>query len=328
MRIPRLRALLLGAVLLPALATTAQAGTAPQWQDGKHDEDQVIDCITQSPGTGVSAEASWSPNGREVPEVGETFYIRGYAGLVSLPCSGKVAVVPEVLIPAGVEYGDDADHPVRWALTAPGKPQQLSTDRLPAFRGVNGGVVFEKPGGGAWTLRQGWVLEIQVPVRATQVLKGPASQQPECQDRREGDAPCPVSQAGDHLQFAFTVGGHGGTKSYVIPYVALFAQRAGGGPTDPVTKAPSTTSATYSVSSKAKGRAAVTVRSKTTPTGRVVVLDGRKQLGTATLKAGSGGRVTVTIPKLGKGKHVLVVKYAGSSTVKPSVSAKRTVTVR
>lgn len=154
LRIHRLRAALLGALLVPLVTgTSATAQVASEWQNGKHDEDQVIDCITQGPGTGVSADAGWRGNGDHVPRVGETFYVRGYAGLVSLPCSGKVAVLPEFLIPAGTEFADDATHPVRWALTEPGETQQLSTEPLTYGRGANGGVLFGTPDEQAWTLR-------------------------------------------------------------------------------------------------------------------------------------------------------------------------------
>ena len=76
-------------------------------------------------------------------------------------------------------------------------------------------------------LKRGEVLEFQFPVRATREMKGPATQQPECDKRVAGDGPCPVAQAGDHFQIAFAVGGHGGSKSYVTPYVGLFAAKAG-----------------------------------------------------------------------------------------------------
>jgi hypothetical protein len=338
MRTFRLRAALLGAVLLPLLAGTGSSATAQaaagEWQNGKHDEDTIIDCITGRPGTGVSADVSWRGVSDRVPRVGETFYVRGYAGLVSLPCSGTVAVVPEFLIPAGTEYADDETHPVRWALTKRGETQHLSTRQLGYFQGANGGVTFETPGGGSWTLRQGDVLEIQVPVRATRELRGPATQQPECEDRREGTAPCPVTQAGDHLQVAFTVGGHGGDKYYVTPYVGLFAANGPGGPGDPgdpgdpATKAASRTTATYAVSSRARGRAVVTVRSSVRPSGRVVVLDRGRRIGAARLTAAQHGHVRVALPRMAQGRHVLVVRYGGSATVRPSQSAVRTVTLR
>ncbi|MEO9322698.1 Ig-like domain-containing protein [Nocardioides sp. C4-1] len=358
MRIHRVRAALLGATVLPLLlgtAATATAQAAPEpaspsavlaepaaageWQDGKHDEDQVLDPYTESWSTGVSANAGWRGNGDRVPVVGETFYVRGYAGLVSLPYSGKVAVLPEFIIPSGTEFADDAAHPVRWSLTEPDRQPVLRTDELTYDRGRNGGVLVGDPDGQPWTLRQGWVLEIQVPVKAVRPLKGPATQQPECEDRREGRAPCPVAQSGDHLQVAFTVGGHGGTKSYVTPYVALFAQAGGSGgnggnsgnggnpgnPGTPATKVASTTTAAFKVSRKAKGRAVVTVRSARPAAGRVVVTDRGRAIGTGTVRA---GRSTVVLPRLGRGKHVLVVRYAGSATVKPSATRPRTVTIR
>lgn len=334
MRTTRVRAVLLGALFLPLLATASPAATAElaaEWQNGKHDEDQVIDCITQSPSTGISAEAGWRSSGDRVPKVGETFYVRGYAGLVSLPCSGKAAVLPEFIIPAGTEFADDDAHPVRWSLTEPGEQADLSTQPLTYDRGNNGGVLFGTPDGEPWTLRQGWVLEVQVPIRATRALKGPATQQPECEDRREGTAPCPIEKAGDHLQVAFTVGGHGGDKYYVTPYVGLFAgggSTGGPGTGTPATKAASTTTASFQVSRKGKGRAVITVRSSVRPTGRVVVLDRGRTVGTATLTAASRGTVRVSLPKMARGKHVLTARYTGSTTVKASSSAARTVTVR
>ncbi|WP_139979536.1 Ig-like domain-containing protein [Nocardioides litoris] len=316
-----------------AAPTTVQAQAAGEWQDGKHDEDQVIDFVTGRPGTGISANVGWRGNGDRVPQVGETFYVRAYAGLVSLPASGKAAVLPEFLLPAGLEYADDTA-PVRWSFTPSGQSTVLREDQLTYDRGTNGGVLFGTPDGQPWTVRQGDVLEIQVPVRATRELKGPATQQPECQDRRDGRAPCPVAQSGDHLQVAFTVGGHGGTKSYVTPYVGLFASKPGSGnPGNPGNPAPavraaSSTGAGFVVSRTKRGRAVVTVRSSRTPTGRVVVLDRGRQVGAATLTAGHAGRTSIALPKLRRGKHVLVVRYAGSGTVKPSQSAPRRVTVR
>jgi hypothetical protein len=313
-----LLALLLG---LLAPSPTAVAATS-DWNDGKHDQDTIWNCITQSPSTGVSANVGWrSPTG-EVPEVGEKFYLRGYLGLVGLPCSGKVAVLPEILVPAGVEY---VDEDVRWDLTRAGAAQDLHTDGLEFFWGANGGIVIAQTGDEPFELRQGDVLEFQFPVRATRELTGPATQQPECLSRREGTAPCPVSQAGDHLQVAFTVGGHGGDKSYVTPYVGLFAQPAGGEP-DPVVD--SRTSATWRLKTGRAGKVAVTVAAERTPTGRLVVTDKGAVVARGTLRAGDDGRTTLRLPKMRKGKHRLVVKYLGSAVVAPSTSPTKRVTLR
>ena len=59
--------------------------------------------------------------------MGEKLHLRGYLGLVGLPCSGKVAVSPEILVPAGVEY---VDEDVRWDLTEAGTTQQLAPNPL------------------------------------------------------------------------------------------------------------------------------------------------------------------------------------------------------
>ena len=313
--------LLLG-LLLP-LSTASAATTA--WNDGKHDQDTIWNCLMQAPSTGVSANVGWhSPSG-QVPEVGEKFYLRGYIGLVGLPCSGKVAVLPELLVPAGVEY---VDEDVKWDLTEAGTTQQLHTDGLEFFWGANGGIVIAQTGDEPFVLRQGDVLEFQFPVRATRELKGSATQQPECLDRREGTAPCPIDQAGDHFQTAFTVAGHGGDKSYVTPYVGLFAQPAGGTDPDPVTKVGSETSAAWTLRTGRPGKAAVTVTASRTPTGRVVVKDKGVAIGRATLREAHDGRIRVDLPRMRKGKHRLTVSYLGSDRVLPSTSATKRVTLR
>lgn len=306
------------------LAPVSPAGATTAWNDGSTDSDQVIDCITSSPGTGVSANVGWSSPSGQVPEVGETFWLRGYIGLVSLPCSGKVAVLPEILLPAGVEHADEA---ARWDLTPAGGQQVLSTDPLGATYGANGGIIIGNPDGSPFTLRQGEVLEFQFPVRATRELKGPATRQPTCQTRLDGVAPCPIDQAGDHLQVAFTVGGHGGDKSYVTPYVGLFAAPAAG-PVTSAGQATSTTKAAWKVSAARKGRVSVKVASSAAPTGRVVIKDKGRTIARATLTSSHGGRIVVRLPRLRTGKHVLVAHYAGSSATAASSSPRRTVTLR
>ena len=185
-----------------------------------------------------------------------------------------------------------------------------------------------RPGDEPFELRQGDVLEFQFPVRATRELKGPATQQPECLSRREGTAPCPVGQAGDHLQIAFTVAGHGGDKSYVTPYVGLFAQPAGGSDPDPVAKVASRTSASWTLRTGRPGRARVTVSASRTPTGRLVVKDKGVAIARATLRAEHEGRLAVRLPRMRKGSHRLTVSYLGSDRVKPSTSATKRVTLR
>jgi 5'-nucleotidase len=55
-----------------------------------------------------------------------------------------------------------------------------------------------------------------------------------------------------------------------------------------------------------------------TVSGDVGIYDGRRQIATATL--GSGGRVTVTLPKLKRGVHLITAKFIGTDEFLPSTS--------
>ncbi|MEU1405478.1 Ig-like domain repeat protein [Streptomyces sp. NPDC005728] len=82
-----------------------------------------------------------------------------------------------------------------------------------------------------------------------------------------------------------------------------------------ITKATASVSSTAPSSISHTARAKVTVKvtaAGTTPGGTVRVYEGSKVLATGTL---SGGKVTITLPKLSRGKHTLHAFYAGSSTV-------------
>jgi predicted RecA/RadA family phage recombinase len=315
-------ALLLGLLAPFAPATAAESA----WNDGKSDSDLLWNCVTETYGTGVSANTGWwSPTG-QVPKVGEPFMIRGYIGFIGTPCASQVAVLPEVLAPAGLEY---IDEPVRWDIAPAGETPVFQTGGLDYFNGVNGGVAITLAGDKPFILKRGEVLEFQFPVRATREMLGSATQQPECDLRVAGDGPCPVAQSGDHFQIAFAIGGHGGSKSYVIPYVGLFAAKAAPGPIPgPATNAPSTTTAKYALKTGKRGKAVVTVSSTQVPTGELVVIDKGKVIAKAKLAAGDRGKLTITLPKMRKGTHKLVVKYLGSGQVQASASATKKITLR
>lgn len=74
-----------------------------------------------------------------------------------------------------------------------------------------------------------------------------------------------------------------------------------------------------------KGTATVRVKAGPAPIGAVRIVEGSKLVGQASLVVKSKGVVKIKLAKLSKGKHVLSVTYAGSSTFKPSA---KTVTVR
>lgn len=315
-RIAALSAALLTAGLLSAAPTLTGSASAAEneWQDGVTSSDTIINCITQSPSVGVSANTGWRSTNGEVPEVGEKFYLRGYISLVGLPCSGKVATVPEILPPAGFSYPEE---PVLWGINTLGEPGSLTDAPLDIFSGVNGGIVLTRPGDEPFVLQRGQVLEFQFPVVATREFKGTATPAPTCLSRRDGTAPCPLSQSGDHLQIAFAVGGHGGDKSYVTPYVPLFAAKAGtggdstppnttlgGGPTNGAIL-PSTSTAFTLGSSEAGSRFACT-------------LDGRSRSCTA-------GKHTVS--GLAPGTHVFRATATDAAGNADPTAATRTWTV-
>ncbi|MEV0183914.1 Ig-like domain repeat protein [Streptomyces sp. NPDC050625] len=82
-----------------------------------------------------------------------------------------------------------------------------------------------------------------------------------------------------------------------------------------ITKAAPSISSTAPATVSHTARAKVTVKvtaTGTTPTGTVRIYEGTKVIATGTL---SGGKVTITLPKLSRGKHTLHAYYAGSSTV-------------
>ncbi|MEU1159503.1 Ig-like domain repeat protein [Streptomyces sp. NPDC005921] len=93
-----------------------------------------------------------------------------------------------------------------------------------------------------------------------------------------------------------------------------------------VTKASAavSTSAPTSVSHTAKAKVTVKVTATgTVPGGTVRIYQGTKVIATGTL---SSGKVTITLPKLAKGKHTLHAFYVGSSTVNSKTGANFSIT--
>ncbi|MFF8429845.1 Ig-like domain repeat protein [Streptomyces sp. NPDC016566] len=92
-----------------------------------------------------------------------------------------------------------------------------------------------------------------------------------------------------------------------------------------ITKATPSVSSTAPSSISHTAQAKVTVKvtaTGTTPGGTVRIYEGTKVLATGKL---SGGKVTITLPKLSRGKHTLHAFYAGSTTVASKAGADFTV---
>lgn len=313
----RLARLTAGAAVLAATATltTASPATAQQtWVDGNWVSDTIISCATSQPAPGYTARASFAGDDGELPQVGEVFYMRVEVGLPGLPCAKTPVVLPEVVLPAGMDYAESDRNPVRWQkYFVDGGGTGWSTQDLAYDRGEYGLLVGLKseahPQGGPIEVRQGQSFELQIPVVATKVMKGMATREPQCQQRIDGDAPCPVKESGDHIQVAVTKLDTG-PMQYVIPFVGVHVQKA----------IPRLGAKIAAFSTKA-GKATVRLSATTLPTGPVRVFRGTKQIAGGTLTAGNNGVIALKLPKLAKGQHKLTVKYAGSKVVAPTKKA-------
>lgn len=77
-----------------------------------------------------------------------------------------------------------------------------------------------------------------------------------------------------------------------------------------------------------RGKAVVDVGALPAPTGKVTIKKGAKTVGSAKLKAASKGKVTITLAKLGKGRHRLVASYAGDALSASASSSAVVLTVK
>jgi hypothetical protein len=111
---------------------------------------------------------------------------------------------------------------------------------------------------------------------------------------------------------------------YVDPAAGTWSTaRTGGSGTVAKKKATVTEKLATKVKHTARAKVKVAVSgSGATPTGTVSILDGAKKLASAKL---TGGRATVTLPKLKKGKHHIKATYSGSSTF--AAASSKTITV-
>lgn len=74
-------------------------------------------------------------------------------------------------------------------------------------------------------------------------------------------------------------------------------------------------------------RVAVTVPGIARPTGTISIFDGTRKIKGVTLSKTMRGRLTVTLPRLGRGKHPISARYSGTATTAASRSGRVTLTV-
>jgi hypothetical protein len=313
------------------LATASGAAQAePVWTDGTLEYDVGFSCssiifnnprLVQMTGAG----AGFLADRDDVPRIGEVFYTRLTTALVGDPCGGGAAVLPEWVPPAGVEVAIDAKHPVLWRYADTPDRTFFDTDTV-ASPGQFDGVVIaaatkDHPEGQPWPLAiSGPPLEIRVPVRSTRVLNGIGSVSPECDNRRNGAAPCQPKLSGDHLQIAVNVA-DGGDRLFVIPYVGLFAAKA------------SELILPRSVTSRQLARGVKVTLTNLVP-GTAIALQLRSRasrLGSAHATATKRGNITLTLrpsPPARRPPASLTVRAVISAKGKDPVTLQRTLRVR
>lgn len=94
-----------------------------------------------------------------------------------------------------------------------------------------------------------------------------------------------------------------------------------------VAKVSGTLPSSWHASSHAKYKVTVTVNGLTGPTGTIRVYDGEKRLLTTSLYKSEGGKKTITLPRLKKGKHLIGFKFE-SPTIWKASAARHHVTVK
>ena len=118
----------------------------------------------------------------------------------------------------------------------------------------------------------------------------------------------------------------GGTNIYV-------SQAAGNAATVKVTLQKYASTTTFSMKSKvkrSKAKATVTVKvvGGSKPAGTITAYNKGKKLKTYTISTSKNGKITVTLPKLKKGKAKITFKYNGNSKIASDVSPAKTVKVK
>ena len=221
-----------------ALAPAAQARVT--WVSGVSEESSVVSCESSMAGTpmqvvGAAGFSDKRFDPARPPRVGRTFYVRTLVGAVGDPCVAPQKASIELVLPRGVRIASGRGRPVRCfyidLLTERRTPVPRAQG-CPRFssRGIYGRV-FRRIGplGPNWAIPLGQALEIQVPVRASRVMRAPSRRALAC-GRQPGGPPCSRRRAGDILQFAIKVF-DGNANPYLVPHVGLRVRARRTGPT-------------------------------------------------------------------------------------------------
>jgi hypothetical protein len=281
------------AVLIAIMATAPAHGQDTKWSPGETLSTTGITCVfTPQVQQWTAAFASQQVPVDGLPHAGDTFYVRLTFGSIGQICTGGGELLPEFVLPAGVERAPGEPY---WTISQ-GESEQRGTNEVVLGSGAFGGVLAsarESDGSlSAWPYANtSGFINVSIPVRARRKLNGIGSQAPNCPAREQSTGPCPDSQTGDWLQVYAQIA-DGGTPRQLIPAVGLFAR-------EPAAPKPLGASR-----AKANGLAA---RARTAPgfTVRAVLRRGRAVVAKGQAKAGGNGVAKVRLPGARRGRATL-----------------------
>lgn len=216
------RLLALAGSMLAILAAAPSANAAVQWNDGEFVTSTLHSCVQNIWLTGADAVVGYQADPASLPRAGDVFYAHVGFGAAIDACGNNQGAEVDLVLPPGVSLAIDASHPIRCLYEDSGQSAVSPNPTCPTHTigGVYGSQIPSDDAGDAWSLPPGRFFLVQVPLRSTRQLKGPAG----------GYCPASVSEISSYpnndcllaaLHFA-----DGSTDPWLVPQEPLFIDPA------------------------------------------------------------------------------------------------------
>ena len=164
--------------LLATLALVASADAAEEWHNGVTVQSELYNPCLDISEVGALAQTGFQSD-PAVTKAGDVFYAHalfGAATHVGGNCTDTdQAAELDISPPPGVTLAIDSAHPINCYYADGNDPAQTNpTCPSHTVPGTYGQMLPAGDGGGAWDMPPGRTLEVQIPLRSTRELKGPA----------------------------------------------------------------------------------------------------------------------------------------------------------
>jgi hypothetical protein len=152
---------------------TPEAQAQAQWLNGGFAFEPGLACVTWNPETEVTSYAGyWGATDGSFPVVGDVTYVHAVGAVVGNPCSGGDVIDFQFGFPPGTQLAVSAQNPVVCTGTRLSDGAITTTDP-----NIHCSQTYSVGAQGGWSfgwakLPRGWVFDVRVPVRFTQVLVG------------------------------------------------------------------------------------------------------------------------------------------------------------